>query len=70
MPELSTVSETLYVPLMGRIYASEHHLEILYDKNALAVMSRRPENIREMPGQSEYTYLASAVRSKNVDHYV
>ena len=70
MPELSTVSETLYVPLLGRIYATEHHPDILYDKNALAIMCRLPENIREMPGQSEYTYLASAVRSKNVDHYV
>ncbi len=70
MPELSTVSETLYVPLLGRIYASKHHPDILYDKNALAIMKRLPANIREMPRQTEYTYLASAVRSKNVDHYV
>ncbi len=70
MPELTTVSETLYVPLLGRIYASTHCPDILYDKKALDIMKQLPEKTREMSGQTEYTLLASAVRSKNVDHYV
>ncbi len=70
MPELTTVSETLYVPLLGRIYASTFHPDILYDKKALEIKEKLPVVIREMPGQTEYTLLASAVRSTNVDHYV
>ena len=70
MPELTTVSETLYVPLLGRIYASTHCPDILYNKKALDIMKQLPEKTREMSGQTEYTLLASAVRSKNVDYYV
>ncbi len=68
MSELQTVSETLYVPLLGRMYASEHYPEILYDTAALSLSDRLPERIITMSGQNEYTYLASAVRSKNIDY--
>jgi O-methyltransferase involved in polyketide biosynthesis len=70
MPELTTVSETLYVPLLGRIYASTHCPDILYDKMALNIMKQFPEKTTDMSGQTEYTLIASAVRSKNVDYYV
>lgn len=70
MPELTVVSETLYIPLLGRIYASKHHPHILYDKMALSISDRLPKSIKEIPGQTEYTLLASAVRSKNIDYYL
>ena len=67
MPELSVVSETLYVPLLGRIHASKHDPKVLYDKAALALEPKLPASVEQATGQNEYTYLASAVRSKNVD---
>jgi O-methyltransferase involved in polyketide biosynthesis len=68
--ELTKVSETLYVPLAGRIYASQKHPDILFDKAALSVANRLPEIIKAMEGQTEYTYLASAVRSRNSDRHI
>ena len=68
--KLTKVSETLYVPLMGRIYASKHNIDILYDKAALSIESRLPESIKEAQGQNEYTLFASATRSKNMDYYI
>lgn len=70
MPEISSVSDTLYVPLLGRIYASEHHSAILYDPAALEINKKLDEKIKAMPGQTEYTSLASAVRSRNMDYSV
>jgi O-methyltransferase involved in polyketide biosynthesis len=70
MSELTVVSETLYVPLLGRIYASKHHPDILCDEKALSIFDELPVNVKEMPGQTEYTLLASAIRSKNMDHYL
>lgn len=70
MPELSVVSETLYVPLLGRIYTSKNYPKMLYDKAALALEPKLPACAEQATGQSEYTYLASAVRSKNVDSAV
>jgi hypothetical protein len=29
MPDLTAVSQTMYVTLLGRIYASKHHTRIL-----------------------------------------
>ncbi len=70
MSELSAVSDTLYVPLLGRIYASKYHPDILYDEAPLQIYDKLDSRIREMPGQTEYSSLASAVRSKNMDHDV
>lgn len=70
MSELSVVSETLYVPLFGRIYASRNCPAILFDEKALALWDQLPQRVKEMPGQNEYTLLASAVRSANIDHYL
>ena len=35
MQILGVVEDTLFVPMLGRIYASEHCPQILYDKKAL-----------------------------------
>jgi O-methyltransferase involved in polyketide biosynthesis len=70
MPSLTRTSETLYVPLLGRIYASRCHPNILHDAEALSIADRLPDDIRDMPGQTEYTLLASAVRSRCIDHYL
>ena len=67
---LTKVSQTLYIPLMGRIYASHHHPALLYDAAALAMEPNLPPEARRLTGQSEYTLLASAVRSRNVDEAV
>ena len=34
MQTLGVVEDTLFVPMLGRIYASEHYPQILYDKKA------------------------------------
>ena len=34
MSKLGVVEDTLFVPMLGRIYASEHYPQILYDKKA------------------------------------
>ena len=65
--ELTPVSETLFIPLRGRIYASKHHPEILYDMTALSLLPRLPKDAHAVAGESEYTLLASAVRSRQVD---
>lgn len=69
MSDLTEVSETLFVPLMGRIYAAKHHKDVLYDEKTLALADDLPPEAN-IGGQDEYTYLASATRSKNMDHYV
>ena len=70
MAVLSAVSDTLYVPLLGRIYTSQYHASILHDPAALAIYDKLDAKIKAMPGQTEYASLASAVRSKNMDRYV
>ena len=70
MSALSAVSDTLYIPLLGRVYASRCHPEVLYDEAALTVYDSLTQSIKDMPGQTEYTSLASAVRSLNMDYYI
>ena len=36
MSEFGIVENTMFIPMLGRIYASEMHPEILYDKKALS----------------------------------
>lgn len=35
MQKLGVLEDTLFIPMLGRIYASEHCPQILYDKNLL-----------------------------------
>lgn len=36
MPKLGVVEDTLFIPMLGRLYASEHCPQILYDKRLLS----------------------------------
>ena len=70
MPDFSTVEDTLFVPMLGRIYATEHFPDILNDRKALSLKSRLPQNLKGQDTQTQYTLLASAVRSTNMDRYI
>ena len=68
--ELGVVEDTLYVPMLGRIYASENCKKILYDKKALELKPKLPESVLNNDTQTQYTYLASASRAANMDRYI
>ena len=68
--KLGVVEDTLYVPMLGRIYAGENCRDILYDKKALELKDKLPEGLIEKDTQTQYTYLASASRSANMDRYI
>ena len=70
MPDFSTVEDTLFVPMLGRIYAGEHFPNILLDKKALELKSKLPEKLKGQDTQTQYTLMASAVRSTNMDRYI
>ena len=70
MPDFSTVEDTLFVPMLGRIYASEHFPHVLTDKKALELKPRLPRNLKGQDTQTQYTLMASAVRSTNMDRYI
>ena len=67
MQKLGVVEDTLFVPMLGRIYAAEHCPQILYDKKALELKNRLPLDLIEQNMQNQYTLLASASRSANMD---
>ena len=67
---LGVVEDTLYVPMLGRIYASENHRSILYDRKALELKASLPREVVENDSQTQYTYLASAARSANMDRFI
>ena len=69
-PELGVIEDTLYVPMLGRIYASEHCRDILYDKKALELKEKIPSHILANDTQTQYALIASASRSANVDRYI
>ena len=70
MSKLGVVEDTLFVPMLGRIYASEHYPQILYDKKALELKNRLPLDLIEQNMQNQYTLLASASRSANMDRII
>ena len=70
MSDFSTVEDTLFVPMLGRIYATEHFPNILNDSKALSLKSRLPRDLKGRDTQTQYTLLASAVRSTNMDRYI
>ena len=67
---LGVVEDTMYVPMLGRIYAGENCRDILYDKKALELKDKLPAGLIENDTQTQYTYLASASRSANMDRYI
>ena len=70
MSKLGVVEDTLFVPMLGRIYASEHYPQILYDKKALELKKKLPSDLIKRNMQSQYTLLASASRSANMDRII
>ena len=40
MEKLGTIESTLFVPMLGRIYASENFPKILYDEKALELKEK------------------------------
>lgn len=67
--ELGKIESTLFVPLRGRIYASEHFPAILHDRKALSLKEKLPEKIFENDRSGQYPLIASASRSANMDRY-
>ena len=52
MSKLGVVEDTLFVPMLGRIYASEHYPQILYDKKALELKKKLPSDLIKQNMQS------------------
>ena len=55
MSKLGVVEDTLFVPMLGRIYASEHYPQILYDKKALELKKKLPSDLIKQNMQNQYT---------------
>ena len=53
MSHLGVVEDTLFVPMLGRIYASEHCPQIIYDKKALELKEKLPSDLQENGSQSQ-----------------
>ena len=70
MQKLGVVEDTLFIPMLGRIYASEHWPQVLYDKKALELKNKLPSDLIEQNTQNQYTLLASASRSANMDRFI
>lgn len=70
MSNLGEVSETLYVPMGGRIYASERFPNVFYDSKALELKLCIPKEALNDKRQSQYTFMASASRCKNIDNCI
>ena len=52
MSEFGIIEDTMFIPMLGRIYASEMHPEILYDKKALSLKEKLPSGLMEKGKQS------------------
>ena len=53
MPKLGIIEDTLFVPMLGRIYASEHCPQILYDQKALELKKKLPPGLLAQGAQSQ-----------------
>lgn len=65
MKGLSVISETLFIPLAGRIYVSKQHPKLLNDTKALEIESQIDKEYLSLKHADEYSLLASAVRNSN-----
>lgn len=70
MKNLNEVSKTLYVPMGGRIYATKHFPHIFYDDMSIKLQDKIPEESLKYSLQSQYTFMASAIRSKKIDEVI
>ncbi len=67
--KLSGVPDTLFIPLMARIYVSKRFPEYFYDEKALSLENVIPKNIITEKS-SEYAMMGSASRAVNMDKVV
>ncbi len=67
--KLSGVPDTLFIPLMARIYVSKRFPEYFYDEKALSLEKLIPQNVITEKS-SEYTMMGSASRAVNMDKIV
>ncbi len=67
--KLSGVPDTLFIPLMARIYISKRFPEYFYDEKALSLEKLIPQNIITEKS-SEYAMMGSASRAVNMDKIV
>ena len=56
MSEFGIVEDTMFIPMVGRIYATEKFPGILYDKKALSLKEKLPSALLETGNQSQYTW--------------
>lgn len=63
---LSGVEDTLYIPLVARIFASEKFPNYFYDEKALSLKQYIPTNLIEK-NASEYFHMASVCRQDVID---
>ena len=63
---LSGVADTLYIPLIARVYASEKFPDFFYDEKALSLKQHIPTNSIES-NTTEYFYMASVCRQQTMD---
>ena len=70
MNGFSEIEDTTFVPMLGRIYASKNFPKILNDQKALELEEKLPKNIKGKETQTQYTLLAGAIRSANMDRYI
>ncbi len=67
--KLSGVPDTLFIPLMARIYISKRFPEYFHDEKALSLEKLIPQNIITEKS-SEYAMMGSASRAVNMDKIV
>ena len=66
---LHGVEDTLYIPLVARIYVSEKFPKFFYDRKALSLRQYIPtDSIRN--NTTEYFYMASVCRQKTIDEKI
>lgn len=70
MTKFGVIEDTLFIPMLGRIYASEHFPKLFYDKKSLSLKEKLPSNLLKQGSQNQYTLLASASRSSNMDRCI
>jgi len=72
MNEFNGVADTMLIPMAARIYASKRFPEYFYDKTALSLEEKIPQDALERiwKSSSEYTMLASVARYYNFDEMI
>ena len=70
MENMTTMEDTLFLPVLGRIYATERFPHILKDEKALELKAKLPAHLKDRQLQNQYAALAGAVRSANFDRYI